>query len=111
MARLAGEKGAIRSLGNARRFAPEVNAKTRLERAIARKRGDRCLVIDRGGIHRRALRARRFTRWRSLRPRSPAIAALRTRANRKNGNLAQTKTTLRRKNHSRCSLQSWVRGE
>src|SRR5258705_10552878 len=111
MARPAREAALARSLATDFAIVAGVNAKARLERAVARKRGDRRLVINRGGIHRRALRARRFTRWRSLRPGSPAIAALRTRANRKNGNLAQTKTTLRRKNHSRCSLQSWVRGE
>jgi len=57
MARLAGEKGAIRSLGNARHFAAEANAKARLERATARKRSDRCLVLNRRGIHRRPFRA------------------------------------------------------
>src|SRR4029077_17724487 len=101
MAWLAGEKGAIRSLGDARRFAAEVNAKTRLERAIARKRGDRCLVIDRRRIHRSPFTTGCPPARHPLRPRPPAIVALRTRANRQDGNLAQTKTALRRENHSR----------
>src|SRR5207248_10720469 len=57
-------------------------------------------------LHRRPFRTRRVARRRPLRPRSPAIVALRTGANREDGNLAQTKATLRWKNHSRFALST-----
>src|SRR5438132_11423144 len=58
MARPAGKKAGFEHW-DAGGFDNEVNAKTRPHRAIARKRGDRRLVVERRRIHRRPFRTRR----------------------------------------------------
>src|SRR5947207_15205708 len=108
MARAAGEARIARPLATDFAIVAGVNAKTRAERAIARKRSDRRVVLDRTRIHRRPLRAGRSPRRHSLCPRPPAFIALRTRADREDRNLAKTKTTLRWQTHSRRSVSSWM---
>jgi hypothetical protein len=109
MARASGEGTTARPLATDFAIVAGANAKTRLERAIARKRSDRRVVLDRRRIHRGPFRTGCFTGRHSLCPRPPAIVALRIRANRQDRNLVETKTTLRRENNSRYPVSPGLR--
>src|SRR5258707_5546920 len=110
MARIAPEEHATRPLAIPGGFDAEADATPRITRAPARNRSHRRLVKNRRRLHRRALRASRTARGRSVYARASTRVALRARTNLQVRDPAKTKTTLRRQDHPGCPLPCWLIG-